>query len=191
MKLRIIQIVLLVIALVLAYLIYETIMRPVRFNQQMAQRNQVVIELLKDIRTSQNVYRQVNNRYAGTFDSLLMFLENGQIPVIKMTADPNDTTFTKAIIDTVGYVKPADSLFKHRPGFKLADLNVIPFSEGEKMTMKAGKLDRGGVRVDVFEVIIPKRSYLKGLDENLINRDNVKDLILGSMTEPTTDGNWE
>lgn len=191
MKLSIIKIVLLVISLILAFLIYETIMRPVRFNQEMTQRNQVVIDLLKDIRISQNVFRQVNNKYATTFDSLLMFLENGQIPVIKMTADPNDTTFTKAIIDTVGFVKPADSLFKHRPGFKLSDLCIIPFSEGEKMQMKAGKLDRGGVSVDVFEVIVPKRSYLKGLDENLINRDNVKDLILGSMTEPTTDGNWE
>lgn len=191
MKLRIIQIVLFVIVVVLAYLIYETIMRPVRFNEVLSQRNEVVISLLKDIRTSQHVYRQVNNRYAGTFDSLLMFLENGQIPVIKMTADPNDTTFTKAIIDTVGFVKPADSLFKHRPGFKLADLMIIPFSDGEKLQMKAGKLDRGGVSVDVFEVIVPKRSYLKGLDENLVNRENIKDLILGSMTDPTTDGNWE
>lgn len=191
MKPRIIQIVLFVIVVVLVYFVYETIMRPVRFNEQRAQRSAVVIDLLKDIRTCQNVYRQVNNRYAGTFDSLMMFLQDGKIPVIKMTADPNDTTFTKAIVDTIGFVKPVDSLFNNRPGFKLSDLTIIPFSNGEKLQMKAGKLDRGGVSVDVFEIIVPKRSFLKGLDENLVNRENVKDLILGSMTEPTTDGNWE
>jgi hypothetical protein len=36
-----------------------------------------------------------------------------------------------------------------------------------------------------------KEEYLAGLDKNLIRNPTVKDIAVGSLTEPTTDGNWE
>jgi len=120
MKKIIIQVVLLVVIVFLGYFVYQSIMEPVHFDQEKRAREKVVIQKLKDIRTSQLVYKRVNGSYSDNFDSLVAFLTDAEIPIVKMVADPNDTTFTKTINDTVGYIKIADSLFS-RKSYKLKD----------------------------------------------------------------------
>lgn len=199
MKYKIFQVILIVIAIVLAYLIYDSIMQPVRFNKEKDTREAVVIQYLKDIRQAEAIYRQLNNRYTGSFDTLISFMGTAEIPVVKMVPDPTDTTYRRTINDTVGYVRVADSLFGKRPKFNYQNINVIPFSNGDKFTLKAGVIKKGGVNVNVFQVQAPYTTFLKGMDEqtvmNLIaSRKELKKypgLKVGSMTEPSTDGNWE
>ena len=199
MKKTIIQIILLAIAVVLGYLTYQSIMEPVNFNKEKRAREKVVIQYLKDIRSAEFIYKQLNNRYTGSFDTLIHFMDSAQIPVVKMIPDPNDTTYTLTINDTVGYVKVADSLFKHQPKVDYHHINIIPFSGGKKFQLKAGIIKKGGIKVNVFEVKAPYTTYLKGMNEQLIvnltaSRKELKKypgLKVGSMTEPTTDGNWE
>jgi len=77
------------------------------------------------------------------------------------------------------------------PNFKIEDIAIIPFSEGEEFQMAAGEIEKGKVIVNVFEAIAKKEIYLKGLSKELISRESVSDLKVGSMSEPSTDGNWE
>lgn len=191
MKLKIIQIVLLVVIIVLAYMVYDTIQTPVRFNAEKNRRAEKVVQQMKDIRTVQQYYKALNNEFTASFDTLIAFIKVGKIPVVNIILDPNDTTLTKTINDTIGYVTVADSLFSKRKDFRINDIQYIPFSNGKKFTMQAGKIEKGGVMVPVYTVIAKKEDYLTGLDRNSIMNKNIKDLILGSMTEPTTDGNWE
>ena len=199
MKKTIFQIILIVIAAGLAYFTYASIMEPVNFNKEKRSREKVVIQYLKDIRSAEFIYKQLNNRYTGSFDTLIHFVDSAQIPVVKMIPDPNDTTYTLTINDTVGYVRVADSLFNDQPGFDYNKINIIPFSNGEKFFLKAGVIKKGGVKVNVFEVKAPFSSYLQGMDEQLVinltaSRKEIKKypgLKVGSMTEPSTDGNWE
>lgn len=199
MKKTLIQLALFAIIVALGYMVYESIMEPVRFNKEKQQREKVVIERLKDIRNSQFIYKQLNGSYASDFDTLISFLKVAEIPVVKIIADPNDTTFTLTINDTVGYIKVADSLFGKRQNFKYAMLKTIPHSQGDLFVMQADTIERGGVEVHVFEAKAPFTSYLKGLDEqtiiNLISKfediERYPGLRVGSMTEPSTDGNWE
>jgi len=199
MKKPIIQIILLAIAVVLGYFIYVSIMQPVNFNKEKRAREAVVIQYLKDIRSAEFIYKQLNNRYTGSFDTLIHFMDSAQIPVVKIIPDPHDTTYTLTINDTIGYVKVADSLFKNQPNVDYHHINIIPFSGGKKFQLKAGVIKKGGIKVNVFEVKAPYTTYLKGMNKQLIvnltaTRKELKKypgLKVGSMTEPSTNGNWE
>ena len=191
MKIKIVQVILLFAIGYLGYLLWETIQEPVRFNREKDRRTEVVVQNLKDIRSAQQMYRILNDTFAPNFDTLIKFMNQAQIPVVKIIYDPSDTTLTKTINDTLGFVSVGDSLFGRRPDFKYSDIQYIPFSEGVKFELDAGKISRGGVQVPVFMAMALKEYYLKGMAENQIRNKSVKDLIVGSMEEPTTDGNWE
>lgn len=198
MKKLILQLVLLVAIIFIGYLVYTSIMEPVEFRQEQRKREIVVVEKLKDIRISQSVYRRMNGSYSNNFDSLIAFLSVAEIPVIKMIPDPEDTTFIKTINDTIGYIKVSDSLFKTKP-YKLKDLGLIPFSNNVSFEMDADTIERGGVEVHVFQALAPYTAYLYKMDNqtviNLIAKqediEKYPGLKLGSMIEPSTDGNWE
>lgn len=196
---NIIKVLLLVVIFVLAYLVYESVMRPVRFNQEVTKRSDAVIQNLKDIRSAQMAYKNINNNYTGSFDTLLDFLRNGEIPVVKMVPDPEDTTFTKTITDTLGYIPVIDSLFGRRHNFDVNHLKYIPFTDNEPFEMEAGIIEKGGVNVNVFEVKVHYKKFLEGLNQQMvINLVAAKEQIekypglkVGSMEEASTDGNWE
>ena len=196
---KIVQIVLVLVIVGLAYLVFESIMEPVRFNQEKANREKVVIQRLKDIRSSQMIYKQLKGSYSTNFDTLVELLRIAEIPVVKIIPDPTDTTYTKTINDTVGFINVADSLFGKKTGFTFASFKTIPFSGGVLFEMKADTIDRGGVDVNVFEAKALYSTFLKGMDEqtiaNLISKfediDRYPGLKVGSMIEPSTDGNWE
>lgn len=192
MKSTIIKIVLFIVIVILAYLVVESFMKNVRFDKEQRRRANVVIESLKDVRTAQFAFKLIHGTYAHDFDTLINFLGTGEIPVVRILPDPEDTTFTKTINDTIAFVLVKDSLFKHRGhDYRIEELAIIPFSDGENFVMNAGEIEKGKVIVNVFEAIAPKEIYLKGLNKELIARESVRDLKVGSMTEPSTDGNWE
>ena len=199
MKNNIIKIVLAIVIIVLAYFVYESILEPVRFKKDKNIRELEVIQQLKDIRTSQMIYRSINNKYTPSFDTLIEFLHNVEIPVVNIIPDPEDTTFTKTINDTIGYINVGDSLFGKRPNFVIEDIRFIPFTDTIEFEMNAGEIEQGRVKVNVFEISALYEYFLKGLDKQLIINlikskkeiERFPGLKLGSMTEASTDGNWE
>ncbi len=130
MKKTIIQLALFVVIVALGYMVYDSIMKPVRFNKEKQQREKVVIERLKDIRSSQFIYKQLNGSYATNFDTLISFLKVAEIPIVKIIPDPSDTTYTLTINDTGGYIKVAESLFGPHGNFSHSPMRTDPFSKG-------------------------------------------------------------
>ncbi len=191
MKKLIIQIALGVISIVLIYFIYQGIQGPIRFKQEVSHRTDVVVEKLKNIRDAQIAFRNVNGHYTASFDTLVDFITTGKIPIIKLTADPEDTTYTVMFVDTVGYTMVIDSIFKARENFKPAELRLIPYSDGQEFELQAGTTVKGNVTVNVIEVFAANKYFLKGLDLKRHNMDPDDGLKFGNMFEPTTDGNWE
>ncbi len=191
MKRVIIQIVLAVVSLVLVFYIYRGIQGPIRFKAEVSKRTEHVVNKLKDIRDAQIAFRNVNGHFTASFDTLIDFINNGKIPIIKLTADPKDTTFTKMFIDTVGYTLVIDSIFKNRPDFKTQELRIIPYSDGVEFSMQAGTAVKANVTVNVIEVMAANKYFLKGLELKKNHIDPEEGLKFGSMTDPTTDGNWE
>ena len=185
MKSPVIKVVLALVIVILGYLVYNSINTPLKFEQELQSRSEDVISTL-------------NKRYTTRFDTLIQFVREGKVPEVKMVPDPKDTTNTRTITDTIGFVSIFDSIFAKK-NYKLEELELIPFSNNEKFTLQAGKINKGGVDVSVFEVTAPLETYSIGLNQQLvINRvQEMKDknkfpgLKVGSMYEASTDGNWE
>ena len=56
----------------------------------------------------------------------------------------------------------------NRSNFTLDSLRYIPFSDGIQFEMAAGAIDRGGIKVGVYEIKAPYSTYMKGLDRQLV-----------------------
>lgn len=199
-KLTIINVVLVLVAIFLAYLVYNSIRQPVVFENTKKERELKVVQNLKDIRSTQGLFKENYNRYTANFDSLIEFIRVGELPVVNIIPDPNDTTFTKTINDTVGYINVLDSLFGSRPNFNVNDLRYIPFSEPQQeFDIQAGYIVRGGMNVPVFEVKAHFDTYLHDLDRQRVRNETAQreqinkypGMKVGSMNEVSTDGNWE
>jgi type II secretory pathway pseudopilin PulG len=173
---KIARIVLTVVSLVLVYLIYKGIKDPIDWQKEKKIRYAKVIERLKDIRAAQMAYRSEKGEYAASFDTLIYFLKNGNFTVVKQIGDPEDST--AVVIRDTTYVPVRDSLFKGRTEV-IDSLPFVPFGDGATFKMSAGKIEKGNVMVNVFEVV-----DTKPFDPNHV-------LKVGSMTEPTNAGNWE
>lgn len=75
-------------------------------------------------------------------------------------------------------------------GTKIIDsLKVIPFSGGELFDLESDILTQQRVKIPVYEVIALKSKYLKNLNKDLVATK--KDLVLGSLSQPSESGSWE
>jgi len=173
---KIIRIALGVVIVVLAFLIFKGINEPIKFNKEKKYRYSFVIQKLKDIRTSQIAYKSVKGEFTNNYDSLLYFIKRDSFPLVKQIGNPDDTTAI-VIRDTV-MLSVRDSLFPKE--YIIDSLPFVPFTGGKsKFDMQAGEIEKGKVKVKVFEV----------LDTAPFDKNEV--LKVGSMTEPSNAGNWE
>ena len=102
------------------------------------------------------------------------------------------------VIDTLGFVPVKDSLFKNSNAYKsFADVPV----EGveAKFDINADIIDKNGYRAPVFEVKVKKDIVLFDQNKDLLDQENKvisvdavngPEIILGSMTDVSTSGNW-
>lgn len=196
----IINILLTAVVVFLAIMLIRSIKAPIEFGNEKNAREAQVVQRLKDIRDIEIQYKQANSRYTSSFDTLIDFCKNHEIPIVMMIPDPEDTTFTRTINDTLGYVKVIDSLFGKRTNFDLSKLGIVPFSNPATLfEIHDSIIKRGGISVPVFEAKTPFEVYLNGMDPQRVANakaeleqiDKYAGLKVGSLEEASTDGNWE
>jgi len=208
LKSIIINVLLFAVVVFLAIKVIQSIKAPIDFGNEKSLREAQVVQRLKDIRDAEIQYKQAHNRYTSDFDSLIDFCNNYEIPIVMIVPDPEDTTFTKTINDTLGYVKVIDSLFGNRTHFNINDLSIVPFSEpATPFEIQDSIIKRGGISVPVFEAKTPYEVYLntpgnkftekewntrvQNLKAEMEQLEKYAGLKVGSLEEATTDGNWE
>lgn len=209
---RVIQILFVPVIIVLGYLIIESIMEPIRFNQEVEVRERATIDRLIDIRDAQKAYKDVFKQYTGSFDTLIAFVDTGAFTVIKADGDiPEDwldelgfeKAREKALEEGVIRREPIqvpvlDSLFHSE--FPTDSLRYVPFTEGVTFVMTSGELlTSSNLTVQVVEAYCLYDDLLNGMDMQLVV--NYKDermkivgfegVKFGSMDEGTLTGNWE
>lgn len=208
-QLRIVlQIALGVIAVVLALVIYRGIMKPVRFNQEKDQRAAVVVQRLKDIRTVQEAYKKAYGHFINDIDSVILFLQDGELPYTRMIGTvPDSLTEEEAIklkiVSRETFTENAYNVLFPKETDKdghLARLAYVPYTQQtEKINLQAGFIEKNGYNVPVFEAKVPFELFLNGMDEQLIRNtisqandlNRYPGIKVGSMEEAITDGNWE
>jgi hypothetical protein len=209
---RVIQILFVLIIIVLGYLIVESIMEPIRFNQEVETREQATIDRLIDIREAQKAYKDVYKKYTGSFDTLIAFIDTGSFTVIKSDGD-----IPEEWLDELGFEKAREKALKEgvirrepiqvpvldslfHQGFSTDSMRYVPFCDGITFTMSAGELlTSSNLTVQVVETYCLYDDLLNGMDRQLVV--NYKDermkivgfegVKFGSMEEGTLTGNWE
>ncbi|HKJ40859.1 MAG TPA: hypothetical protein VKA27_02150 [Sunxiuqinia sp.] len=207
----VIQIGLVVVAFVLIYLIYQSIERPIEFEKAKDSRYAATIERLKDIRKAELAYKDVHEKFTGSWDTLLNFVKHDSLPIVRkigmltdsmIDAGWNEETAIKKgkiIRDTIK-VSVLDTLFGRN--FPIERLNVVPVKDTvAHFHLGATEIKTGsGIIVPVFEAKAHNNTILKGLDRQLVinlndtRRTNGKypGLKVGSLTQTNNNaGNWE
>jgi hypothetical protein len=166
-----------------------------------------VISRLKEIRKAQIAHKDVKGFYANNFDSLVSFVDNGIFTLIQKRDSSYleyDRTYRidmlreVIVVDTLGFIPVKDSLFKNSTDY--ADMSKVPV-EGSDATfsIKADVIDKNGYEVPVFEVKVAKSIILFDQNEDLLKQENETisvdgvngpDIILGSLTDVSENGNW-
>lgn len=201
------QAVLWILAIFFSYKIYDSINGPINFNKIKNERYAVVINKLKLIRKAQIAHKDVNGIYSNNFDSLVKFIDQGIFTLIEkrdssyMEYDRTyriDMLREVVVVDTLGYVSVKDSLFKNSNAYQnFAQIPVEGVDANFKIDAKI--IDKNGYKVPVFEVKVAKNIILYDQDEDLLKVENETvsvdgvngpEIILGSLTEVSTNGNW-
>ena len=208
-----IQVALAVAIIVLVYLLWESIQKPIRFNKEKDRIEQATIQRLKDIRTAQLAFRSEHGEFTGDFDSLITFLKTDSFSVVQAIGSVPDSmieelgrkkaeqqALKEGLIsrDTIR-LSVMDSLFS--ASYPIDSLKFAPYTKGYQFELGAGKLQTGSkVSIRVFEAKVPYDVLLSGLDKQLIiNYKETREKItgypglrVGSLDEATNNaGNWE
>lgn len=201
--------ILLVVAIgVMGYLCVESIMGPIRFEQEKGIRDKATIKRLIEIRKAQEQYRNLNGAYTASFDTLITFIKTGKLPFVikegsltdvQLEAGLNEKKALEIINkgnqaeiekngltnfrrDTI-FVNVGDTIFGR--GFVADSIRFIPFSAGKsQFEMATGEvLNASGYVMRLFEAKTPFSTYLQGLDKqeiiNLIDKAKKTDKYPG------------
>ncbi len=198
-QIRSVQLLFVCIAGFLAYLNYNSINSKIVLTETVEMRNKVVQNRLNDIRDAQVEYKKAKGEYAASFDQLTDFLENDSVTFVKMDGVVPDSLLGKEAIalelgiitrDTV--LNPVSTvLFTDNFQATVDSLKYIPFSGGKTFKMDAGEVEKGKNKVKVFAVTAYFTDVYAGLDTDNEGYDMADSLSMGSMLEPTTNGNWK
>ncbi|NDG51726.1 MAG: hypothetical protein EBY39_01700 [Flavobacteriia bacterium] len=203
MNRKTVQLLLWPVIIILAWLVYRSPISLKEFQEETNYRKSAVIQDLKDIRTAQIAFKDKYRVYAGDFNSLLSFVKNDSLAVVKAIGEtPDSLTEDQALLagiisrDTVfvpvyqtiynqDYLDTRDSRFP----FDLEMLSMVPFSD-EKFSIESGNIEKGKVVVQVFEVSTTFGTFLNGLDATNKGIDLDNTLRVGSMSDASINGNW-
>lgn len=199
MILNIVKIVFVALIAVAAYMNYDSIQSKIELEKEIKKRNKVVQERLEQIRDAQVEYKKIRGEYASNFTQLIDFLNNDSIILVYSEGEVPDSLIgqearaleLKIIIRDTTKVPVREELFKENFDKIVKDMNIVPYSDGKEFEMASGEIEKGKVKVKVFEAKAAYKDVYHGLNLKNEGVDLDAFVAIGSMEEPTTNGNWK
>ncbi len=206
-----VQIVLGLVIVALVWFVASLIARPLSFEKQLKERNAVVIEKLKDIRTAERAYKSKYKKFTDNFDTLVHFILNDSLQMERKLVDEDDSVamamlkrLKKKNVETY-YIHVIDTIFNPRK-FTAEDVNnlrYIPFTNNTvEFYLEAGEAATGSTMVlPVIECRAPYKAYLDTvefrqdvinlIDDRVNNFGQYAGLMFGSLEGSNNEaGNW-
>jgi len=173
-------------------MLYLNIKEPIEFKGIKDQRHRVVISQLEDIRTSQEMFRDITGKFAHNFDTLFSVLKNDSLSIEMVLGDPDDPTGTDFIRKIIRR-SAIDSLTLL--GVNLDGLENVPFSDNAKFSIDADTMTYQSTLVNVCQVGTRWKDFMgkygtaqySKYDNNYDPNNMVK---FGDMGSPNLSGNW-
>lgn len=208
---KVIKLLVLAVALVLAYLTVQSVLSPVQFDKTQLERELVLQRQLKKIAAYQEAYEYVHHKFA-TEEELVSFLNNGKVYYVTAEGDYTEAmreaglseraAAAKGLIkrDTT-WIAAKDSLLKD--GTDVATLfNVAGTPNRIKVEVAEIQqvIGQDTVPISVFQASVRFEDYLSDLDAGRLKEKKEKaeerkngfaGLRVGSLTEVKKTGNWE
>lgn len=204
MKAKQIALILILLNIILAYFVFNSIDSEVEFNKEAKVRISENVQKLKDLRQVQTKYKHAKGTFADNFEALTHFLENDSISIVKAIGETPDTLTDVQALELgiisrdTAYVLAKETVFDEayldgrNENFPLdiANLTTVPYSN-EVYSIDAGQVEKGKVIVQVFEISTNYGTVFTGLDAE--NKSYELDALLkvGSMDEASLNGNWK
>ena len=203
MKAKQIALILIPLNIILAYFVYNSINSEVEFQQVAKVRVAENVQKLKDLRQVQIAYKKANNTYSNNFESLIDFLENDSMTIVKAIGEtPDSLTDAQAlelgiISRDTAYVLAKETVFdeaylssrNEKFPLDLSALTSVPHSD-QNYSVDAGMVEKGKVVVQVFEISTTYGAVFTGLDAENKSFELGNLLKVGSMDEASLNGNW-
>jgi len=201
-----IEIGLLVVAAVIAWLWIAGIQRKIDFDKEKEKRYEAVVKDFMNLREIQVAYKSKHGDYCGKWDKLEKFYKSDSLTIINKIGDIEDSAAVaegRVHWDTIQVavherLKEEEKLLLP---FDIDSLRYIPYSNNETYTLKSGEVYTASkVTVKVFEANATCKQILYGLDHQyIINESELREtkysfpgIRVGSMEEANNNaGNWE
>ncbi|MBI1306177.1 MAG: hypothetical protein GC181_06140 [Bacteroidetes bacterium] len=178
----ILKIVLTILAVFLAYEVYESIASELRYRAEVEKVEEQVISKLDNIRLAELTYKDVNGKFTNDYDTLINFLKTGKLRITKQYGDKDDST--TVFREEVLYIPILDTLFK---GINVDSLAFVPPFDTARFELYAMTITQNNVEVPVFKVVDPHP-----FDKQRRNPKHPKQpLQVGSLSEASYSGNWK
>lgn len=143
---KILTFVLFGISIFLGYYLYSGVQKTVNDRKMVETKENAVIEKLKMIREAEIVFQEVNGRYTSNWDSLINFIEHGQVAIIERREELIQKEYggeeVIVHIDTLGFTSARERIFKVTYNVNAAD-NGIFMGYKVKVGDRAVKNQRG------------------------------------------------
>lgn len=201
---------LLVVIVLLGYFTYESINKPIEYEKQFNKRSAAVVNRLKMIRDAEVAYKSIHEKYTGSFDTLIDFVKNGHLKMLRMEGSLTDSMLQAGMTekealklgiikrDTV-YLAVKDSICKN---LNPDSLRFVPLAPGNPQFELGSTVltSSSGLAIPVFEAKVHNNVYIEDLDhQECVNKNNLAKqldryagLKVGSLEEANNNaGNWE
>jgi len=174
------NILLFVVALILALLATRSILRPEKYKTAYNQRAEEVKARLITIRAAQGVYRNEFKKYAGDIDTLVDFVNNGLVQIIKTTGEiPENMTeeaaFKAGLIKKIVETLPAKNKIIESDANvneeSLKNFEFIPNCNGKKFEIKLGTLSSKTYEIPVYRIDVSVDDILANLDKTIFPKE--------------------
>jgi hypothetical protein len=203
---------LIVAAVVLAWMSYQSVMTPIEFNETKEYREKQVVARLIDIRTAETEYRNLTGDYTASLDTLINWVKTENAKIVLKEGVLTDKQLEEGMTEKEAvklglikrdttYVPMLESLFGKN--YPIDSLRYIPFSSPrQEFELAKAEIVTGsaGIKVKVMCAKAPYTSFLKDLDKqeliNLIETteklEKYPGLKFGDVEEANNNaGNWE
>lgn len=191
----VINLILVVLAAALVYVLISTIQEPIAFKAEKEKRERAVIDKLMTVRIAQEAFRSIKGGFAPSFDSLEYVLNNDSFAVVKIIGDPDDPNFTGEITYDTTLLPAKDSMIN---GLKISldSLRYVPFTKGAAFDIQADTITYQSTTVPVVEVGVRRKVFMGDYGKERFARYDAKynpnsPIKFGDMNAPNLAGNWE
>lgn len=165
---------LVLLTFVLAILVFRSIMRPEKFKSVYELRSKEIQQRLSTIRIVQTIYKNEHKVFASDIDSLVDFVENGKILIIKNIGNiPEGMTeqeaFDKGLLKKEEVkISAKQRILETEPNIKLDDFQFIPFTDKQKkFEIQTGNIESQTYSIMVYRIDVPIDDILVNMDKSV------------------------